>query len=1122
MVLCAASLCILLIVAAALVWYSDASRLQALVSPIVLDTTGRNLRFDQFEVIEVSTTPVLRLGTVSLSNPEWADAENFLEADQLTVSVDLSQLRIGQLYIRSIKVAGLALSFENQPGMAPTWVFTTAEEAPAGDDKESPFFIQDLTIADARISVRVNDLQPFVIRLDSLVQRANSADQLVLAANGFVDERSLSVEGNLGTLDSLLTQRDIELDLALQVERTLASLSGSIADLDALSDVDIAFSLQGPDAGFYGNLLGRPELFTGGVAISGSVKPADLGSLIHVDGFVGEYQSQVSVTMADLAVLDNLSGSVLLQGPDISVLNPVLGIEVFPAGVFEVQGSFVFGDGDFDITQMTVDAPGLTANLSADFHDFPNTRDATVDVLIRSNDLDLYLETMGLSVPNEYPLELSLALNSDDLVVDVVLGGRHSLRVSGGLTSMVGAALTDVAITLRGDEIADLLKIVDVTDTLSGPYELSVKGTLTEDELLLKDMNAQTEFVRVEGVQVDVLLNPHLSLKSSGLIHVASVQALAQQFSIDDLPNHPATLDYRLTGDENEINLTEVELKMAGIAATIQSVLTFNPATQASLTLSVSGEDLSILRIDEVPFLDRPFTAEAGFEIRDDQIDVLNLDFRAEDVVFSAAGTILPGVRAGSILKMVLSGDSLEALVAHERIVSLVDSSFSAAATVQFASDEVLLIEDSTLQVGLLDVAATGRVNVKTQVLEALNLTSSGSLDEIGAIFGQPLPDTPFELALGLTDTNKEKIEIVDLTANFGVSDISMEGVVRLGGKPDVQARLSSNVLDVSDIVAALFPEVAATQAGAPVPTTRSPEKFFPSDPIPITLLDIANLDIEMQVGRYRGVVVRIDDIELDATLVDGEILLNRLAYRDEIGAMKSAGRMDKQGDVARLSLQFMGQDADLGLFRVHGQTNDLVPRYQIEANVKGQGSTVAQLVGSLDGEVMISSSGGKINNSAVQLLMGDFLSSVFSTLNPFVTSEPTTDMQCLVLNASIDEGHVTLKPGFVMQTDKVNMFVSGRIDLGAESLDVSLATQARKGLGIGVSNIVNPYFKVGGSFLKPQLQLNPTSAALNYGVVSATGGLSILAKSFWDRYRGSKNPCKDFSDQWEAREPNS
>ena len=65
-----------------------------------------------------------------------------------------------------------------------------------------------------------------------------------------------------------------------------------------------------------------------------------------------------------------------------------------------------------------------------------------------------------------------------------------------------------------------------------------------------------------------------------------------------------------------------------------------------------------------------------------------------------------------------------------------------------------------------------------------------------------------------------------------------------------------------------------------------------------------------------------------------------------------------------------------------------------------------------------------------------------------------------------------------------------------------------QKGLGLSISNLINPYIQVNGTLGKPTLELDPESILIEGGVAVATAGLSILAKGFKDRFLSEKDPC--------------
>ena len=105
-------------------------------------------------------------------------------------------------------------------------------------------------------------------------------------------------------------------------------------------------------------------------------------------------------------------------------------------------------------------------------------------------------------------------------------------------------------------------------------------------------------------------------------------------------------------------------------------------------------------------------------------------------------------------------------------------------------------------------------------------------------------------------------------------------------------------------------------------------------------------------------------------------------------------------------------------------------------------------------------------------------------------------------------DGVVTTDPALVVRTAEVDIVSNGSADLRSEKIDLSFKIGARKGLGIGVVQVINPYIKVTGTLGKPGVTIDPTGALVNGGAAFATAGLSIVATTLWDRVVHEKDPC--------------
>ena len=87
------------------------------------------------------------------------------------------------------------------------------------------------------------------------------------------------------------------------------------------------------------------------------------------------------------------------------------------------------------------------------------------------------------------------------------------------------------------------------------------------------------------------------------------------------------------------------------------------------------------------------------------------------------------------------------------------------------------------------------------------------------------------------------------------------------------------------------------------------------------------------------------------------------------------------------------------------------------------------------------------------------------------------------------------------MRTQEVNFLARGSVDLDTESLNVDIVAQPRRGLGISLGGLINPFTRVGGTLASPRIVADPKSAVLETGAGLATGGLWPLGKNLLKRF---------------------
>ncbi|RLA31978.1 MAG: hypothetical protein DRR11_09420, partial [Gammaproteobacteria bacterium] len=378
----------------------------------------------------------------------------------------------------------------------------------------------------------------------------------------------------------------------------------------------------------------------------------------------------------------------------------------------------------------------------------------------------------------------------------------------------------------------------------------------------------------------------------------------------------------------------------------------------------------------------------------------------------------------------------------------------------------------------------------------------ASSVSKLSVIAGRELPDHPLQLKARLVGT-RDVMTMEHFEFTFGESDLDGEFTMRAGDVPSVKLNVTSRLFDISEYM----PEPEEEPEAA---TTVVDDKVIPDTPLPLELLQSFDADVDIRIDELRTRSLRLFGIDLDALVSAGALHIQNLSLTGSRGGLLtfSANLTPIESGGADFALTADGNDLVLGLRAKNTEDLQRLPQFQVRADLAANGETVRDLAGSMDGYIRLAGGAGRIPSGALAFLAQDFLTELMSSINPFTKSDPYTNVECAVLLMHFYDGVIEADPVFVQQTDKLRIFANTKIDLKTEKLDANFRTVPRKGLGLSLSNLINPYIKVTGTLGKPALVIDPEGVLIEGGVAVATAGLSILAKSFKNRFLSDKDPC--------------
>ena len=374
---------------------------------------------------------------------------------------------------------------------------------------------------------------------------------------------------------------------------------------------------------------------------------------------------------------------------------------------------------------------------------------------------------------------------------------------------------------------------------------------------------------------------------------------------------------------------------------------------------------------------------------------------------------------------------------------------------------------------------------------------------------GYALPSQPLTLRTSLrASAGVLSAETFELKS--GESDINGKLRITDPNHPNIQLILRSKHVDLKPWI----PE-RQNLKDAPKKAGSAKPRVFDDAPIDIEFLTTFDAMLDIKIDKLSTRVSPFSNIVLKATNTDGRLIIEEARGEDNDGGKISIeGKVEQRQDDIAVNLALLGEGINVGIPAVSLEEAMALPRYDLDAFLYTQGNTARELAAGSNGYFEVQSGPGRVGKITAGLLTKDFFSELLALVNPFSKKQDHTDIECIALSGSIEQGKLTGDPALVVVTPALDIIAKGRIDLGSEKLFGTFNTVPKKGVGLSATKALNPFVGVGGTLAKPALTLDPQGTIIQGGMAFFTGGLSILAKSFYDRLANSTDPCGDAMEQ--------
>ncbi len=1109
----------LLVLTLGWLWAGDLGVIKPHVERWVAEKTGRELRIDELS-IDLGSRVIIVAEGVTFADAEWTGREHMVSVGRAELVFDTATLFSPPFIVESINLANANVFLSEQTAGAPNWTLDAASPGEPADGKddarsgEVPILLKNTLVQNLGIHYedpgREGTVSLVVATLNQFVREDNF---LVLTSTGSLTGQDYQIAGEAGTWQALLSGKNVSFDLEGNFDTIELAGEGTIDDLFDPVRPTLSFDVEGPNIDDLTAMLGLSARSDGAISINGNLEARDAAPmLLTLTADVGQTTANARIEFGNLADFSVIDADVKASGPDFGAflaLGGVTGVREAPfllvadverdnERVSVKKAEMVFGDTKFDLT--------------ADLPSFPSVDNGSVLLNVAGPDIARfrYLLDMPGAASGAFSIDLNLAMDDAQReVFELAMQTSHgrlsaSGEIRGGDTYLGSYADVDVEVfsakVLTDAWEFDIGDIPDEALNVRGSLEYVGGGLRTR-----RPMSASLGGVdlAVEGL---VALAPGIA--GTNLLIDASGNQLRDVTNPFTEPRFVPPLPFAMSGrmlvDATGFRFTDLEGSVGSSRVSGNVGIRPGPGIAGSaIEFAIEGDAFEEL-LGHLPELGaRPGEFELGGRISfaSDAIDLEQIELvRPGSDLTTSLSIGLPASRAFLSFDVRGKSENIQRAVTAVGGFEPAEAPWSLALAGERNGSRLRVDE---LQVGLSDamLAASGTLEFGER-LERTDFElrfDVPDMSRLGTFTGRAFNPQPMSFTASVLGANGE-IRVDDMVATLGNSHLDGAVWYRAGATPYLSIDLQSNGLDFEPL---LEPKELEYEAEPERPGGR----LIPDAAMPFDALASLDGDFRLDVAEFRRGALYLYDVNVAASLADGVLNVDDVTVRARSGYLRARATLDPADGEGRAKVELIAEDLALGMAE---HNRELQMKGDMAINLDATGNDLRTVIGNTNGIVFLRTTGGQLGKLPfLNVLYGDMLDNILSTINPFIQSDPVTTLDCIVLPVQITDGTTASTPASFVRTDKINITFKSAVDLKSEKLDINIRSTPRKLLTISAAELVNPYIKIVGTLGKPALAVDEQGVLITGSVAVATGGLSVLARAAWDRLARSGDPCQ-------------
>jgi len=593
--------------------FGDLGRHKVRIEALVTQSIGRPFAIDG--PFRLRLIPVIDVSAerVRLGNVQGGSQPQMVEFGKAVVQIRFWSLISGPPQVKLFELHDATVLLEQGPDGKGNWVMGVPEaegeadavdETAAEDESEDeleeeaaevevPVVIDRAVLNNVRLIYREARKSDRTVLLEKLTITPGQDDLLALDGQGQLDAYPMTIKGELGTIKSLLAQRDMRLALQMSLGKLALDVKGAIGSWNPLDGADLTLKIEHPELDGMLTKLELPIFATGPMQIDGRVKDDGVLTKLDFKAKAGDLSVSTTGAIQELSLV-GADLEIKVAHSEIGPLLEALKLPVVATGPTQIDTRIK------DVGKhRELDFKATLGDLAASVKGTFKTRGlvgADLTIKFEKADIGPLLTALKLPVVATGPTQIDTRIKDvgkyRELDLKATLGDlAASVKGTFKTRGLVGADLT---IKVEKAEISPLLAALKLPAVATGPMQIDTR---------IKDVGKHRN-LDLKATIGDLAASVKGTLKTRGLVGsdlkfeatAADAARLASVFEISDVPAAALTVSGHTVYSRNEVTFEALTAAIAGASVRLDGSMQHTGDRAASLKFAMAAESLAKLR----------------------------------------------------------------------------------------------------------------------------------------------------------------------------------------------------------------------------------------------------------------------------------------------------------------------------------------------------------------------------------------------------------------------------------------------------------------------------------------------------------------------------------------------